>query len=174
MPEKPCAWLIQVAVRRFADHVRAEAARHRREAMVVSLVPPEDQLALAADEEAATSRDDALDLLFMWCHPALSPPSRLYGLLLRMTDNPMVMLDHAIAKAMVHGPAAGNQRLDALAGDARLAKHHRLDAVRAHLLERAGDRPGAIALYRRVAERTASTPERNYLLTHAARLGEGG
>jgi RNA polymerase sigma factor (sigma-70 family) len=362
LPGNPRAWLIQVASRRITDHVRAEAARRHREALVVSLVPPEEQLALAAYEEAA-ERDDTLDLLFMCCHPALSLPSAialtlravgglttleiaraflvpeatmaqrisrakqsikasgvpfqvptaeeraqrlgavmhvlylifsegytatsgpalhrsdlsgealrltrmlhrlvpddpevagllalmlltdarraartgpagelipldqqdrtlwdrdaiaegvalitatlargaagpyqvqaaiaavhdeaasagdtdwaeilgLYGLLQRMSDNPMVALNHAIATAMVHGPAAGLERLDALARDPRLAEHHRLDAVRAHLLERAGDREGAIACYRRAAERTTSTAERNYLLTHAARLGE--
>jgi predicted RNA polymerase sigma factor len=96
----------------------------------------------------------------------------LYGLLSRMSDNPMVELNHAIATAMVHGPAAGLERLDALAGDPRLTGHHRLDAVRAHLLERAGDREAAIAHYRRAAERTTSTSERSYLLTHAARLDE--
>src|SRR6185436_4995569 len=63
----------------------------------------------------------------------------LYGLLMRMSDNPMVTLNHAIALAMVHGPAAGLERLQALDGDERLAGHHRLDAVRAHLLEEAGD-----------------------------------
>ena len=64
----------------------------------------------------------------------------LYGLLKRMSDNPMVALNHAIAAAMVHGPAAGLELLDALDADARLAGHYRLDAVRAHLLEMAGDR----------------------------------
>jgi RNA polymerase sigma factor (sigma-70 family) len=96
----------------------------------------------------------------------------LYGLLLRMSDNPMVALNHAIATAMVHGPAAGLERLDALAADARLDGHHRLDAVRAHLLERAGDREGALVHYLRAADRTASLAERNYLLTQAARLRE--
>lgn len=363
LPENPRAWLIQVASRRITDHVRAEAARRHREAFVVSLVPPEEQLALAADEEGATERDDTLDLLFMCCHPVLSSASaialtlravgglttfeiakaflvpeatmaqrisrakqsikasgvpfrlptpeeraarlgavmhvlylifsegytatsgpelhrsdlsgealrltrllhrlvpddcevagllalmlltdarraartgpsgelipldqqdrtlwdqgaiaegvallsatlprgavgpyqlqaaiaavhdeaastevtdwaqilELYGLLQRLSDNPMVTLNHAIATAMVHGPAAGLERLEALAEDPRLAGHHRLDAVRAHLLERAGDLKGAITHYRRAAERTTSTSERNYLLTHAARLGE--
>jgi hypothetical protein len=45
--------------------------------------------------------------------------------------------------------------------------------VRAHLLERSGDREGAIVHYRRAAERTTSVAEQNYLLTHSARLGEG-
>lgn len=362
LPENPRAWLIHIASRRIADHVRAETARRHREALVVSLVPPEDQIALAADE-ATPERDDTLDLLFMCCHPVLSPASAialtlravgglttfeiakaflvpeatmaqrisrakqsikesgvpfqlptaeersarlgsvmhvlylifnegytatsgpdlqrsdlsgeairltrmlhrrvpddtevagllalmlltdarraartgpsgelipldqqdrtlwdrsaiaegvalltatlprgavgpyqvqaaiaavhdeaasteetdwpqilgLYGLLQRMSDNPMVTLNHAIATAMVHGPTAGLERLDALAKDLRLEGHHRLDAVRAHLLERAGDNEGAIAHYRRAAERTTSVSERNYLLTHAARLSE--
>jgi RNA polymerase sigma factor (sigma-70 family) len=363
LPENPRAWLIQVAARRLVDHVRAEAARRHREQIVVSLVPPEEQIALAAGAGGAAERDDTLDLLFMCCHPALSPASAialtlravgglttleiahaflvpeatmaqrisrakqsikasgvpfetpeaadlaarlgavmhvlylvfsegytassglelvrtdlstealrlarllhrlvpddaevagllalilltdarraartgasgelvpldqqdrtlwdkgaiaeglaligrtlprglvgpyqvqaaiaavhdeaataddtdwaqvlaLYDLLQRMSDNPMVTLNHAIATAMVHGPAAGLERLDVLAADPRLAAHHRLDAVRAHLLERAGDRAGAIACYRRAAQRTASTSERDYLLIQAARLGE--
>ena len=94
----------------------------------------------------------------------------LYDLLRRMSDNPMVMLNHAIAVAMVRGPRAGLELLDSLDRDGRLAGHHRLDAVRAHLLELAGDREAAIAGYRTAAERTASLPERNYLLTQAARL----
>lgn len=363
LPENPRAWLIQVASRRIADHLRAESARRGREAIVVSLVPPEEQLALAADEESAQRRDDTLDLLFMCGHPVLSTSSAialtlravgglttfeiakaflvpeatmaqrisrakqsikasgvpfemplaeeraarleavmhvlylifsegytatsgpelyrrdlsgealrltrmlhrlipddsevagllalmlltdarraartgpsgelipldyqdrslwdraaieegvalisatlplgsigpyqlqaaiaavhdeapsagdtdwaevlgLYGLLQRISDNPMVTLNHAIALAMVHGPAAGIERLDALADDPRMKGHHRLDAVRAHLLERAGDREGAIAHYRRAADRTTSTSERNYLITQAARLSE--
>ena len=94
----------------------------------------------------------------------------LYGVLQGLADNPMVALNHAVALAMVHGPAAGLARLDALAADPRLAGHHRLDAVRAHLLERAGDRAAAAASYQRAAGRTASEPERDYLLMRAARL----
>jgi predicted RNA polymerase sigma factor len=94
----------------------------------------------------------------------------LYGLLLRMSDNPMVALSHAIAMAMVHGPTAGLARLDALAVDPRLDGSHRLDAVRAHLLERAGDIESAIAHYRQAAERTTSTSERDYLVMQAGRL----
>ena len=98
----------------------------------------------------------------------------LYDLLKRMSDNPMVLLNHAVAAAMVHGPAAGLDLLNALDSDARLASHHRLDAVRAHLLELAGDHIAAIAHYRAAAKKTASIPERNYLLTQAARLAEKG
>jgi RNA polymerase sigma factor (sigma-70 family) len=363
LPENPRAWLIRVAARRISDQVRAESARRRREAFVVSLVPAEEQLALAADDEQRTERDDTLDLLFMCCHPALSAASAialtlravgglttaeiakaflvpeetmaqrisrakqsikasgvpfkvptaqeraarvgavthvlylifnegytassgpelqradlaqealrltrmlhrlvpeegeiagllslmlltdarraartgpsgelipldqqdrnlwdqsaiaegvalvsatlsrgsagpfqlqaaiaalhdeaastehtdwpqilaLYGLLQRMSDNPMVTLNHAIATAMVHGPAAGLERLEVLAADPRLKGHHRLDAVRAHLLERTGDHEGARTHYRRAAERTTSISERNYLLMQAARLSE--
>jgi RNA polymerase sigma factor (sigma-70 family) len=363
MPDNPRAWLVQVASRRITDHVRAEAARRHRESIVVSLIPADEQIALAADTDGATERDDTLDLLFMSCHASLTPASAialtlravgglttaeiaraflvpeatmaqrisrakatikasgagfempaggelsarlstvmhalylmfnegyaassgspvvrtdlsgealrltrlllrlvpddrevagllalmlltdarraartgpsgeivpldqqdrtlwdrdaieegvelvtkalaagqvgpyqlqaaiaavhdeastaddtdwpqilaLYGLLLRMTDNPMVALNHAIATAMVDGPAAGLARLDEVAADARIKGHHRVDAVRGHLLERAGDRTGAIACYRRAAEATASVAERNYLLMQAARLGE--
>jgi RNA polymerase sigma factor (sigma-70 family) len=97
----------------------------------------------------------------------------LYDLLKRMADNPMVMLNRAIAAAMVHGPTAGLDLLNALDADGRLTGHYRLDAVRAHLLELAGDHEAAIAKYRTAAARTTSLPERNYLMTQGARLGEG-
>jgi RNA polymerase sigma factor (sigma-70 family) len=96
----------------------------------------------------------------------------LYELLRRMSDNPMVMLNHAIATAMVRGPAAGLKLLNALDEDGRLKGHHRLDAVRAYLLEISGDNAGAVDHYRIAAERTTSLPERNYLLTQVARLSE--
>jgi RNA polymerase sigma factor (sigma-70 family) len=94
----------------------------------------------------------------------------LYGMLMRMTDNPMVALNHAIAAAMVHGPDAGLALLAPLEDDERLRGTHRLDAVRAHLLERAGEREAAAGLYRKAAARTASIPERDYLMLKAARL----
>lgn len=94
----------------------------------------------------------------------------LYDVLARLSDSPMVGLGRAVATAMVHGPDAGLARLPALEADARLAGSHRPDAVRGHLLERAGQRGGAIDAYVRAAARTTSTPERNYLLTRAARL----
>ena len=94
----------------------------------------------------------------------------LYGLLERMSDNPMVSLSRAIAAAMVEGPRAGLTLLDTLESDPRMTGHYRLDAVRGHLFEMAGDRDKALAHFRAAAERTASVPERNYLTTKAARL----
>lgn len=360
VPDNPRGWLIRVASRRISDQVRSETARRRREALVVSLIPPEVQLGLAAGDDGI-ERDDTLALLFMCCHPTLSSSSAialtlravgglttaeiarsflvpeatmaqrisrakhsirsagarfempsadesatrlgavlhvlylifsegymassghevqrsdlsgealrltrllhrllpedgevagllalmlltdarraartgpsgelialdeqdrsrwdrdaiaegtalvsetlsrgsigayqlqaaiaalhdeaestevtdwpqilaLYGVLRRITDNPMVNLSHAIATAMVHGAAEGLALLDALAEDPRLAGHHRVDAVRGHLLERAGEREQASACYQRAAERTNSIPERNYLLTQVGRL----
>jgi len=93
----------------------------------------------------------------------------LYTLLERMTGNPMVALNRAIALAMVDGPAAGLAAVDDL--DTRLAGHHRLDAVRAHLLDMQGDTEQAIRYYQRAAGRTTSLAERTYLNTKAARLG---
>jgi RNA polymerase sigma factor (sigma-70 family) len=96
----------------------------------------------------------------------------LYDLLKLMSDNPMVMLNHAIATAMVHGAPKGLELLRALDSDPRMSNHYRLDAVRAHLLELAGDHQTALAHYRLAASRTTSIPERNYLLRQAARLSE--
>jgi RNA polymerase sigma factor (sigma-70 family) len=357
VPDHPRAWLIQVASRRMIDHVRSETARRQREQIVVSLVPPEDQLARAADE-AANEHDDTLELLFTCCHPALTASSQialtlravgglttleiaraflvpeatmaqrisrakatikssgvpfaaptepelatgsvmhvlylifnegytassgaelvrtdlafeairlarilrqlrpddpeitgllalmlltdarrtartgpagelipldeqdrarwdraqiaegvdlvtgafaraavgpyqiqaaiaavhdeavstdttdwpqilaLYSVLLGFDANPMVALNHAIAIAMVNGPAAGLSRLAELERDPRLAEHHRLFAVRGHLLERLGDREAASTNYQRAASRTTSIAERDYLLARAAR-----
>jgi RNA polymerase sigma factor (sigma-70 family) len=94
----------------------------------------------------------------------------LYELLKRVAPSPMVTLNHAIAAAMVHGPAKGLELLQALDSDPRVADHYRLDAVRAHLFEKLGDHQAAIKHYRIAAARTTSIPERNYLITQAARL----
>ena len=361
LPDDPRAWLTHVAARRLTDHVRSETARRRREELVVSLAPPDLQLALDGDEPP--EQDDTLALLFMCCHPALTPASAisltlravgglttaeiakaflvpettmaqrisrakqsikasevrfqlpnlaerearlttvlhvlylifsegytssagadlqrsdlaveairltrrvhthlredpevagllalmlltdarraarsgpegelipldeqnrsawdraaiaegvalleatlpngapgsyqlqaaiaavhdeaatsedtdwpqivaLYGLLKAMADNPMVTLNHAVAVAMVQGPHAGLELLEALDADQRLADNHRLQAVRAHLFEKSGQLAAAITHYRAAANRTTSTPERNYLLLRAARLEE--
>jgi RNA polymerase sigma factor (sigma-70 family) len=91
----------------------------------------------------------------------------LYELLDRVAPNPMATLNRAVAVAMADGPDRGLALLDGLGG---LAGHHRLDAVRAHLLELAGDPAGARAAYRRAARRTTSLPERRYLEARAAAL----
>ena len=92
----------------------------------------------------------------------------LYGLLERLTGNPMVTLNRSVATAMVHGPAAGLAELEPL--DERLPGHYRLDAVRAHLLDMLGDTDAALTCYEAAARGTMSLPERNYLITRAARL----
>jgi RNA polymerase sigma factor (sigma-70 family) len=94
----------------------------------------------------------------------------LYTLLERLQPNPMVTLNHAVATAMVHGPAAGLRRLDALRDDARIADHHRLLAVRGHMLEMAGELTPAADAYTAAARRTTSLPEQRYLRARAARL----
>jgi RNA polymerase sigma factor (sigma-70 family) len=94
----------------------------------------------------------------------------LYELLDRIAPNPMVTLNKAVALAMVHGPGAGLDALAPLDADARTAGHHRLAAVRGHLLEMAGDEAGARDSYRRAARATTSLPEQRYLDARAARL----
>ncbi len=96
----------------------------------------------------------------------------LYGVLVRMTDNPVVRLNRAVAAAMVHGPGTGLTLLDEVAD--RLAGHHRLDAARAHLLELAGDTRAAARWYRQAAAKTASLPERWYLTDRAERAEAAG
>jgi RNA polymerase sigma factor (sigma-70 family) len=94
----------------------------------------------------------------------------LYEVLERVAPNPMVTLNHAVAAAMARGPQAGLDLIAGLEDDDRLAAHHRLDAVRAHLLEMAGDHAAARASYQLAARRTTSLPERRYLEDRAARL----
>lgn len=123
--------------------------------------PYQVQAAIAAchDEAPSTEHTDFPQIL------------ALYNLLERMTpDNPMLTLNKAVALAMVQGPRAGLALLAPLSADSRVAEHHRLAAVRGHLHERAGDIAEAVVQFRLAAERTASTPERNYLLMKAARL----
>ncbi len=98
----------------------------------------------------------------------------LYDLLARLAPNPMVTLNHAVAVAMVRGPQAGLAHLEPLDADDRMASHHRLDAVRAHLLEMAGDHDAARSSYRVAARRTTSLPEQRYLEARAARLSADG
>ena len=98
----------------------------------------------------------------------------LYRLLSQLAPNPMVTLNQAAAVAMVDGPRAGLELLGTLDAEERTAGHHRLAAVRGHLLELAGDRDAARDAYREAARRTTSLPERRYLEARAARLGRAG
>lgn len=127
-----------------------------------SVGPYQLQAAIAAVHDEAASAEDT-----DW--PQILA---LYELLKRMSDNPMILLNHAIAAAMVHGSGKGLELLGVLDSDTRLAGRHRLEAVRAHLLEMAGDHEAAITHYRIAASRATSIPERNYLMMQAARLSE--
>jgi RNA polymerase sigma factor (sigma-70 family) len=95
----------------------------------------------------------------------------LYDVLQRIAPGPMVTLNRLVAVAMVHGPAAGLSELDAVAADPALASGHRIHAVRAHLLDMAGERDAARAEYAEAARRTLSLPEQRYL--HARAAGSG-
>ena len=364
LPANPRAWLITVASRRLTDQLRANVARQRREATAAALMLPEDLLAPSADDERAADRDDTLSLLFLCCHPALSPTSQvaltlravgglttaeiasalliqettmgqrisrarqriritgipfrmprqeewdgrlgvvlrvlylifnegytatsgpdlqrtdltaeairlmravhnllpddcevagllalmlltdarraartladgtpvplaeqdrsrwdraaiaegvrlvtetlargqagpyqvqaaiaavhdeaaraedtdwpqilgLYDVLELLMPGPVVTLNRAVAVGMVHGPRVALDLLAGVEADGRLQGRHRLDAVRAHLLEKVGDHAAARAHYKAAARLTDSLPERHYLETRAARLGDG-
>ncbi len=122
--------------------------------------PYQLQAAIAAihDEASSTEATDWPQIL------------AFYGLLEKITKNPTVTLNRAVALAMVEGPTAGLKLLKSIENDERVSAGHRLDAIRGHFYEMAGQRTKAITHYRRAAERTANTPERNYLLLKAARL----
>ena len=94
----------------------------------------------------------------------------LYDVLSTVAPGPVVTLSRAVALAMVHGPTAGLTLLGTLDTDDRMAHHHRLEAVRAHLLEQAGDTTAARDSYLRAARMTANLPEQRYLELRAARL----
>ncbi|RKT84095.1 Predicted RNA polymerase sigma factor, contains C-terminal TPR domain [Saccharopolyspora antimicrobica] len=95
----------------------------------------------------------------------------LYDILEQFGPNPVVTLNRAVAVAEVHGPATALELLETLESDKRTARHHRLLATRAHLLERLGQHEAAAEAYREAARRTTSAPERRYLTDQAKRLG---
>ncbi|MGW4587646.1 RNA polymerase sigma factor [Amycolatopsis thermoflava] len=97
----------------------------------------------------------------------------LYELLAAVAPGPMVTLNRVVAVAEVDGPEAGLRELAVAAEDPALAGHHRVDAVRAHLLERTGDLPAAAEAYDRAARGTLSVPERRYLEARARRCATG-
>jgi RNA polymerase sigma factor (sigma-70 family) len=91
----------------------------------------------------------------------------LYQLLDSIAPNPMATVNRALALAMVRGPEAGLDLLASLDGDERVARHHRLFAMRGHLLEMDGSVAAARAAFEEAARRTASAPEKRYLLRRA-------
>ena len=94
----------------------------------------------------------------------------LYAMLEGISPSPVVTLNHAVAVAMVDGPAAGLRMIDPLSQDKRLRRNHRLYAVRAHLLELDGEPAEAQANYATAARLTTSIPEQRYLIAQAERI----
>jgi RNA polymerase sigma factor (sigma-70 family) len=143
-----------------ADHI-AEGVALITEALPRGATGPYQlQAAIAAihDEAASAEATDWPQIM------------ALYELLMRTSDNPVVALNHAVAVAMVRGARAGLDLLGKLEADERIAEDHRLHAVRAHLLEMAGDRAAARDSYQAAAQRTTSLPQQRYLHARAARL----
>ena len=127
----------------------------------VATGPYQLQAAIAAVHDEAASADET-----DW--PQILA---LYEVLERVSPGPVVTLNRAVAVAMVNGPRAGLALLGTLDADERMAHNHRLEAVRGHLLERAGDTVAARETYLKAARMTASLPEQRYLTLQAARLG---
>ncbi|HWC83215.1 MAG TPA: DUF6596 domain-containing protein [Pseudonocardiaceae bacterium] len=139
----------------------AEGAALVEDAMATSeLGPYQLQAAIAASHAGAVRAEDT-----DW-HQVHT----LYRILERVSPNPMVTLNRAVALAEIQGPRAGLDLLSTLDSDDRMANHHRLHAVRAHLLEQAGDVDAALEGYLLAARTTASRTERRYLESRAARL----
>ncbi|MFI5658992.1 RNA polymerase sigma factor [Streptomyces sp. NPDC051684] len=147
------------------DHGRiAEGTALVTDAMTRSALGPYQlQAAIAAlhNEAPSTSETDWRQI------------NTLYKILERLSPNPMATLNRAVAVAMIDGPQAGLRLLDQLAKDDRLTEHHRLHAVRAHLLEMAGDLTGAGKYYACAARGTPSLAERRFLRTRAAGMPPG-
>ena len=124
------------------------------------LGPYQVQAAIAAVHDEAPTADDTDWLQIL----------ALYDVLASLAPNPMVTLNQAVARAMVLGPEAGLELLATLDDDERMADHHRLHSVRAHLREMAAAAEVARAGYLEAARRTASRPEQRYLEARASRL----
>jgi RNA polymerase sigma factor (sigma-70 family) len=122
--------------------------------------PYQLQAAIAAIHDEASSADET-----DW--PQILA---LYDVLEQVSPGPIVTLNRAVAVAMVDGPRAGLAVLGTLDADDRMGRTHRLEAVRGHLLELAGEPGAARESYRRAARMTASVPEQRYLAMRAARL----
>jgi len=96
----------------------------------------------------------------------------LYGVLLRLDDSPVVALNHAVAVSMVAGPRAGLLLLQRLEGDARINADRRFHAVRAHLLEMAGDSAAALEAYQAASQAATNLQQQRYLNRQIARLSD--
>jgi predicted RNA polymerase sigma factor len=125
-----------------------------------SVGPYQLQAAIAAVHDEAGTMDDT-----DW--PQILA---LYELLELAAPNPFTTLNRAVAAGLVHGPQAGLVLLKALQQDKRMARHHRLHAARAHLLERDSQLPAAAEAYAHAARLSTSTAERRYLAAQAKRL----
>ncbi len=122
------------------------------------------QAAIAAVHAEATRYEDT-----DWAQIVI-----LYSMLAEVAPSPAVTLNRAVAVGMASGPTAGLDVLEPLVDDPALARYHRVPAVRAHLLELAGDRKAAEREYARAAELTSSRPEQRYLVRRLTRLREEG
>jgi RNA polymerase sigma factor (sigma-70 family) len=142
------------------DQIREGVALLTQTLGKVPVGPYQLQAAIAAVHDEAPSAEET-----DW-----SQILALYEVLERVSPGPVVTLNRAVAVAMVNGPLAGLAVLGTLDGDERMAHNHRLEAVRAHLLERAGELGAARESYRKAARMTASIPEQRYLALKAARL----
>jgi predicted RNA polymerase sigma factor len=143
-----------------ADQVKEGVALLTRTLGTGPIGPYQVQAAIAAVHDEAPSAEET-----DW--PQILA---LYQVLERVSPGPVVTLNRAVAVAMVNGPHAGLAVLGTLDGDERMAHNHRLEAVRGHLLELAGDAVAARESYQRAARMTASAPEQRYLALKAARL----
>jgi RNA polymerase sigma factor (sigma-70 family) len=144
-----------------ASHIEEGVAMLTRTLGRAAVGPYQLQAAIAAvhDEARTAAETDWPQIL------------ALYEVLERVAPGPVVTLNRAVAVAMVHGPRAGLALLGTLEEDERMAQTHRLESVRAHLLEMAGETAAAREAYRKAAKLTASLPEQRYLALRAARLG---
>ncbi|AUI57068.1 RNA polymerase sigma factor [Amycolatopsis sp. BJA-103] len=146
---------------RWDTEMIAEGVSLVSEALEAGPVGPyQVQAAIAAvHDEAATVADTD------W-HQILA----LYDVLEKVSPGPVVTLNRAVAVAEVNGPEAGLELLATLDDDSRMSQTHRLDSVRGHLLELAGDTGAAREAYLRAAGQTSSEPEKQYLTRRAERL----
>jgi RNA polymerase sigma factor (sigma-70 family) len=143
------------------SHAIAEGVEIVTDALQHTPVGPlQIQAAIAAihDEAVRPSQTDWQQIL------------KLYDLLDAIAPGPMVTLNRVVARAEVDGPLVGLRALEEAAADPALSGHHRVAAIRAHLLERTGDLARARDEFQRAARLTLSLPERRYLETRASRL----